>query len=233
MLVTTDALVLRIRKQGDSSKICGLYTREFGLVNVLAKGARQMRSPFAGALELFASLKVSFYKKSSTHLYLLAKAETDRSMRGISDSLERIEDASRIASLLLSILHDEEKDEPLFELLLRTMSDIAVGSAHLSVVHTAKFYFQLARTHGMEITIDDTDARSYVFDTDAGAIYARNGDGLSQVFVPMSAQAVAMLRNIDDITFSSPSAAREIITGFERYFQRHLTVYSRKFAPIR
>jgi DNA repair protein RecO (recombination protein O) len=74
MLVTTDAIVLRSRKQGDTSKICALYTKEYGLVDVIAKGAREMKSKFAGSLELFMHVTAVFYKKQGKELYLLSKS---------------------------------------------------------------------------------------------------------------------------------------------------------------
>ena len=75
MLVTTEAIVLRSRKQGDTSKIVSLYTRDYGFVDVIAKGAREMKSKFGSALEPFTLSKVTFYKKEGRDLYLLANAE--------------------------------------------------------------------------------------------------------------------------------------------------------------
>src|SRR6187455_499523 len=125
MLVTTDAIVLRSRKQGDTSKICAIYTNEYGLVDVIAKGAREMKSKFAGSLELYMHITAVFYKKQGKELYLLAKAENVSRMSGISNSLAKIESATKIAELLLNTLHDEEKNPTLFSLLSATYEAIS------------------------------------------------------------------------------------------------------------
>ena len=61
MIVKTEAIVLRGRKQGDTSKLATLYTRDFGKIDVIAKGAREQKSKFGGALEMFARSTVVLY----------------------------------------------------------------------------------------------------------------------------------------------------------------------------
>src|SRR5688572_25835161 len=120
MLATTDAIVLRSRKQGDTSKICALYTKEYGLVDVIAKGAREMKSKFAGSLELYMHITADFYKKQGKALDLLSKAENISRMSSIGNSLAKIESATNVAELLLITLLDEEKNPTLFTLLSAT-----------------------------------------------------------------------------------------------------------------
>ena len=87
MLVTTEAIVLRSRKHGETSKIVTLYSREYGKVDVIAKGARDIKSKFGGALEAFAESRIVFYKKDKPEaaLYLLSKAEPIRSNSKLLD----------------------------------------------------------------------------------------------------------------------------------------------------
>ncbi|MBI5464877.1 MAG: recombination protein O N-terminal domain-containing protein, partial [Ignavibacteriales bacterium] len=40
MIVKTDAVVIKSMKYSDTSKIVALYTKEFGKLSVIAKGAR-------------------------------------------------------------------------------------------------------------------------------------------------------------------------------------------------
>lgn len=75
MIVDTDAVVLNVRKYNDSSKIVELFTKEFGRISVLAKGAYSTKSKFSGCLEQLSIIHISFYKKSVTELYLLKESE--------------------------------------------------------------------------------------------------------------------------------------------------------------
>jgi DNA repair protein RecO (recombination protein O) len=48
-----------------------LFTREFGKIGVLAKGARRAKAPFDSALDLLTLCRVLFLRKSSGGLDLL------------------------------------------------------------------------------------------------------------------------------------------------------------------
>lgn len=157
MLVTTDAIVLRSRKHGDTSKIVTLYSREYGKVDVIAKGARDIKSKFGGALESFAESCIVFYKKESADatLYLLSKAEPIRSNAKLLEGLDKIEAATAIAELVNRSMHDEEKNQPLFELtsvVLTAMSkseeEVAAGPLLLY------YYLNFAKLLGFAVQFD-------------------------------------------------------------------------------
>ena len=126
MIVTTEAIVLRSRKQGETSKIVTLYTKSHGKLNVIAKGARETKSKFGGALEMFAKSTAVFYKRDKHDaLSLLSKAETIDSHSGILKSLRRMATATAIIELILNSMHDEEANEELFFVLDTTLTKIA------------------------------------------------------------------------------------------------------------
>ncbi len=58
--VTDEAIILGLMNYRESDRIVTLFTREHGKINGIARGARNSRKRFGGALELFASLKVAF-----------------------------------------------------------------------------------------------------------------------------------------------------------------------------
>lgn len=156
MICTTEAVVLQSRKQGDTSKIVTLYTREFGKLNVIAKGARDSKSKFGGALEAFALTTVVFYKKEARDLYLLSKAELLRSRSSLLNSIEQIEIASRIVELIRNAMHDEEENAEIFELLNLVLDALAeIGSdpsAREGVVGILfAFYLRFATVGGFGI----------------------------------------------------------------------------------
>ena len=75
MLVETDAIVLQSRKYSDSSKIVELFSKNFGKISVIAKGAYSLKSRFGGCLEPLSIIHISFYKKIDSGLYLLKSSE--------------------------------------------------------------------------------------------------------------------------------------------------------------
>ena len=59
-LYTADALILRTYKLGEADRIVVFLTSDRGKRRGVAKGARRMRSRFAGGLEAFTRANVSY-----------------------------------------------------------------------------------------------------------------------------------------------------------------------------
>ncbi len=201
MLVKTEAIVLRGRKQGDTSKLATLYTREFGKIEVIAKGAREQKSKFGGALEMFARGYAVIYKKEkSDSLHLLSDAGLYEPHLGILRSLERIETATKIVELLLRSMHDEEANDPLFDLLSRTLDAISTWDDAGARAVQFQFYLQFARLMGFAIDVG-TDQK-------------------------LSSRNLALLRSIEYSTAEagamSESDRKQLSHFFQNYFSHHL-----------
>jgi DNA repair protein RecO (recombination protein O) len=153
VIVTSEAIVLRARKHGETSKIVTLYTLAYGKVNVIAKGAREMKSKFGGALESFAHMSAIFYKKEKPEagLYLLSKAELIGSNAAILKSLAKIEAATGIIELVLRSMHDEEANPAIFELLRSALAAIDTSSDAAATPLEFWFAIQLLELMGVGI----------------------------------------------------------------------------------
>ena len=78
-LLSTDALVLRGYKLGETSRIVVLLTRERGKLRAVARGARGRRPRYRSALEPLSEVKVSLYGRQGAELLRLGDAELVRS----------------------------------------------------------------------------------------------------------------------------------------------------------
>jgi len=157
MLVSSPAIVLQVRKHGETSKIVTVYSRAYGRISVIAKGARELKSKFGGALEAFTLANIVFYyKKERPGLYLLSKAETVRSNAGILNSLERIQAASELAELLIRTLHDEEENEQLFNLLSDTLAEMSGATTEETVsAFSLYFFLRFIELSGFRFNLDE------------------------------------------------------------------------------
>lgn len=140
MIVSTEAVVLRARKFRDTSKIVVLYTREFGKLSVVAKGARDRKSKFGASLEPMSHVSVVFYKKEQRDLHLLSKCELVQSLRHVGDDMDRMAAAMGIIELVEAVAHDEERNEPLFALLVQSLE--AVNGATKNA-QNALYFFEM------------------------------------------------------------------------------------------
>jgi DNA repair protein RecO (recombination protein O) len=71
----TDAIVIRHVDFSETSKIVAFFTRDFGKVAALAKGAKRLRGPFEAALDLLSVCRIVFLRKSASSLNLLTEAQ--------------------------------------------------------------------------------------------------------------------------------------------------------------
>ncbi len=70
----TLALTIRTVEVFETSLVATLFTRELGKVSVLAKGARRLKSPLQGGLDLLGVSDIVLFPKASLALDLLVEA---------------------------------------------------------------------------------------------------------------------------------------------------------------
>ena len=74
ILVKTDAIVLRTRRMGETSKLVTLFTEGHGKLKVTAKGARRPKSKFAGCFE------------TTWQVHIVCSMRDDRDLHTLSDA---------------------------------------------------------------------------------------------------------------------------------------------------
>jgi DNA repair protein RecO (recombination protein O) len=124
MIVKTEAIVLRSRKYGETSKILHFYTKEFGKLSVIAKGARGPKSKFGAALQPLSHVVAVLYKHEHRELHLLSQCDGLTRFRALTEDLEKFSAAMSVVELIEHVVHDEERNEQLFGLVLATLKAI-------------------------------------------------------------------------------------------------------------
>ncbi len=90
----------------ESSLVVTLFTREFGKIGALAKGAKRLKSPFESALDLLALCRIVFLHKTSEALDLLTKAKLLRRFRPHGRDLLNLYAAYYVAELVGELTDD-------------------------------------------------------------------------------------------------------------------------------
>ena len=115
MLHTTDALILRTYKLGESDRIVVFLTRDRGKKRGVAKNARQSRRRFGGALEPMTVGRVGYVEREHRDLVRLDYVEPKRSPLS-AGSIESLGYVSYFAELIDEWAQDNDPNEPLFRL---------------------------------------------------------------------------------------------------------------------
>ena len=118
--VTTPAVLLRGHDYGDSSRILRFYTRDHGLLSVVARGVRGRSGKGAATLSSFASGELSAYVKTHRDLHTMKDFHCARLREGLGAEVLRFGGASAVAELVLG--HAEQEPQPgLYEALERAL----------------------------------------------------------------------------------------------------------------
>lgn len=109
------AIVLRLVEFSETSLVVTLFTRDFGKISALAKGARRPKGPFEAALDLLALCRVVFLHKSSDALDLLTEAKLERRFRAAARDLSRLYAGYYVAELLAELTDEKDPHPELFD----------------------------------------------------------------------------------------------------------------------
>src|SRR5215831_4574629 len=111
-LYTTDALILRTYKLGESDRIVTFLTRDRGKKRGVAKNARQSRRRFGGALEPLTAGRVGYVEREQRELVRVNYVEIARSPLSARDG-ESLAYAEYFAELIDEWAQEADPNEPL------------------------------------------------------------------------------------------------------------------------
>lgn len=117
----TEALILRVADFSESSRIVTLFSRDFGRISALAKGAKRLKGPFESALDLLANCRIVFLRKASGGLDLLTEAQLLQRFRPSEKDLGSLYAGYYVAELLLSLTEDYDPHPVLFQAALEAL----------------------------------------------------------------------------------------------------------------
>ncbi|MBN2371225.1 MAG: DNA repair protein RecO [Vicinamibacteria bacterium] len=151
--ISSDALVLRTNKLGETSKVVVLLTRERGKVRAVAKGARGSRHRYHSALEPLSEVRVGLYGRHGADLYRLGQCELIRSayVYGGRD-LETALTFSYYAELLDAFSPEGEADEKAYRLAVAVLQSVEQGASSMVMARYLEAW--LLRLHGLYPPLD-------------------------------------------------------------------------------
>jgi DNA repair protein RecO (recombination protein O) len=123
------AIVIRTVEFSETSLVVTLFTREFGKIGALAKGARRLKGPFESALDLLALCRIVFLHKSSDALDLLTEAKLLRRFRPAGHDLSGLYAGYYVAELLGELTDEDDPHPELFDLADETLVALAAGES--------------------------------------------------------------------------------------------------------
>jgi len=121
-------------KYGESSKIVTFYTRRFGKLSAIARGARRSASKYGSALEPMSHNSIVVYKKEERTLQTLSQCDAINSFRHLCEDIQKMSIGISIIELITRIAHEEEENAPLFALLVDALDTLDSATKNLQNV---------------------------------------------------------------------------------------------------
>jgi len=151
--ITSDALVLRTYKLGETSKIVVLLTRERGKVRAVAKGARGPRSRYQSALEPLSEVRVGLHGRQGAELYRLGQCELLRSaFKAGGQGLEAALSLSYFAELLDAFAQEGEAEDAVYRLAVAVIAAAEDGAEVVALTRYLEAW--LLKLHGIYPPLD-------------------------------------------------------------------------------
>jgi DNA repair protein RecO (recombination protein O) len=225
MLVKTEVIVLRSMKYRDTSKIVTFYSKEYGKLKGIAKGARTAKNKFGSALEPLSHSMLLVYKKEHRDLHLISQCDSIDSFRNLTKDLDRMTTGLSIIELIDQVTHHEERNLALFDLLVTTLSALNISTKNFQTYLLA-FQLRLAALFGYAPNFDTcgecgkhillgNGERQIAFEVVRGAVYcnkccspndtAIHGSDQSIAFMILSVQGLQIIRRLVHAQLSSLS----------------------------
>src|SRR3989442_4095805 len=120
-IVQTEALIVRSYRLGETSLIVSLFTREFGLLRCVAKGARGPKSRFGASLEPGVRVSAVVYRKLTRDLQLLSKTDILEALTSLWEDPDRFGAATQVLEFLDRAAYGESGDPELLDLASQTL----------------------------------------------------------------------------------------------------------------
>lgn len=132
-LFKTEAIVLQRINLTESSLLITFFTREFGKVKCVAKGARKIKSRYGGRFEPFTCLNIIYSGKQHQNLYTLNHCDTIKPFYNLKKDYARLVTGCYFTEIINSLTGEASKSEELFHFFFQ-MLYLLENTRNLSVL---------------------------------------------------------------------------------------------------
>lgn len=116
--MSTEAIVLHTKDYAEWDRIVSVYTRDYGKLTGIAKGAKRSRKRFGSALEPFTHNELFFVEKETQGLVRFEKCHILNLFTDIARDLRKVIYGSYFLELVNTLTPEKEKNAEIFSLLL-------------------------------------------------------------------------------------------------------------------
>jgi len=209
-IVKTEGIVLKGWDFKETSKIVTLYTKDFGKIQLLAKGLRRPGSRFGASLEPFTNCSVVFYKSERKELYTISEGSIRSSFPQLRRNLRKLGYASLAVELVEKLTPWESSSRRLYYLLLNFLQQIEKSKEGSLKLLFCSMGLKLATLLGFDPELRTCllckqsfkSSLSFFFSISKGGIICENCFPKVGGGIPLTKTKLALLQFLRRIAFS-------------------------------
>ena len=202
-LVVTDAIILHAADYLESSRLLRLATREFGVLSVVARGARSSRKRFGPAVGLFAIGQAQLDMRPGRDMHTLTGFDVANAQAALATDLTRFSAASALAESAMRVVHDESAPA-VYAVLLDAFGALGAAGGDTVIPTALGAFWRLVREVGFAPVLDDCAECHEPLPPDLDVTFSHSAGG---VLCPRCARRAPGGRRL-------PASARAAITGW-------------------
>lgn len=124
-LFESESIVLKSYNLAEADRIVVFFTRKFGLVRGVAKGAKRLNSKFGSTLEPYSTVNLEYFLKDEHELVSIRNIELIRSVFDQASEAKFLSTFSYIGDLLIAFSPPHDADETLYRMVSACISSAA------------------------------------------------------------------------------------------------------------
>jgi DNA repair protein RecO (recombination protein O) len=227
---SSPAIVLRSRAYGESDKIVGFLSRDFGKLSGIAKGALRSKRRFVASLEPFTHVRLGFRSRAQSDLCFIESAEIVRAARRLAFDLDRYAYSTYVVELIDSMVEGREAEPAIFDLTEAMLQRIDSSPEAPAPEWLRHFEMRLLTLAGLEPRLEHcarcqrlpTDDRGFHFNPRTGTLLCHacaDGSGMA-----VSSGAVRYLSALRDGSVAEPAGgnAGEVRVLLQTFIAHHV-----------
>ena len=216
IVLDTQGIVLRAVEYRDKDLILTIFTRKYGKVSAIAKGAQGQKSRFLSASQLFSYNNYNLRKQKD--MFTLYQADNIKSFYNISMDFESFSYASFIIKLVEANIVEGQPNNRLFELLVQTLFLYSEKIDNKNLVLDA-FLLKFVDYMGYRPNLDrcticgNNNLKYAVFSVEDGGLVCNNCNTKEKFFIKLDQTTISLMQYIlnNDIIVCSKAKVAEVL----------------------
>lgn len=121
-VIDVEGIIINVKNYGDTSKILDILTKEYGVIGVIAKGCKSLKSNLRSVTDKLTYATFTIYFKKDK-LSILSEASVINNFSNIKKDIEKISYASFLIDLTNQV-YKQSEDNNLYDLLISSLIKI-------------------------------------------------------------------------------------------------------------